>query len=172
VAVVALLPLVPAWPYRAPGPVKVPAYFTTSAVDRLAPGTITLVYPFPINTEPEAMIWQAEAGLRFRMLGGYFVVPARSGSQYWTPTFTQETLTALLAGRPVDRSPALLARLRDQLGGWHTGAVLVHPVGPDPVGFFSWLLGRPPDDRAGGMVEWYHVDWSAGSASGSLAPAP
>lgn len=158
-AVVVLLPLVPAWPYGRQSRLQVPAYFTTSAVNRLAPGTVTLVYPFPIATDPDPMIWQAEAGMRFQMLGGYFVLPAKSGSQYWTPTFTQETLTALLTGQRVDRTPELLARLRDQLSGWKTTAVLVRPVGPDPVSFFTWLVGRPPDDRAGGMIEWYHVHW-------------
>jgi hypothetical protein len=37
----------------------------------------------------------------------------------------------------------------------------VQPVGADPLGFFTWLVGRPPDSRAGGMLEWYQTAWAA-----------
>jgi hypothetical protein len=49
---------------------------------------------------------------------------------------------------------ALLAQLR----AWRAGAILVQPTGRRPdlvVPFFGWLLGRPPDARAGGIVAWY-----------------
>lgn len=164
VAVVVLVPLLPAWPYRSQGPTGVPSYFTTSEVDALAPGTPTLVYPVPVNTDAAPMIWQAEAGMRFEMVGGYFVVPAASGSQFFAPTESEQVLAALAAGSAPARSAALRARLRAQLGGWGIRAVLVRPIGSDPAGFFTWLIGRPPDAIAGGMVAWYRTDWTGAQA--------
>lgn len=159
VAVVVLLPLLPAWPYPAQGRTGVPKYFTTSAVNAVPAGSVALVYPVPINTNDAAQLWQAQAGYRFREIGGYFVVPAPrgapSGSQFFEPTATQAALTALANGQALARTPALRATLTGQLDSWGVSDVLVQPVGADPAGFFTWLIGRPPDATAGGMLEWY-----------------
>ena len=172
VGVIALLPLVPAWPYPSEGPVGVPRYFTTAAVDAIRPGSVALVYPVPVNTNASAMLWQAEAGMRFKMVGGYFVVPGPNGSQYFTPSRTQAVLTALSNGQDPGRSPALLAALRAQLRSWHVQSVVAQPVGADPVGFLTWLVGRPPDSSQGGMAAWYHTDWAgAPGAPAGQAPA-
>ena len=45
IAVVALLPLVPRWPYPA-RPVT-PSFFTTSAVQRIPPGSVVVTFPYP-----------------------------------------------------------------------------------------------------------------------------
>lgn len=159
VAVVVLLPLVPAWPYPDQGSTQVPAFFTSPAVDRLAPGTVTLVYPYPMNTEIAPELWQATSNLRFRMIGGYFLVPAGSGFQFYTPTLTQSVLTGMLAGQAPAETPALRAQLLGELRQWHVQAIVAQPVGADPIGFFTWLTGRSPDATAGGMAEWYHTTW-------------
>ncbi|HET9078020.1 MAG TPA: hypothetical protein VFN68_13880 [Acidimicrobiales bacterium] len=160
VAVVALLPLLPAWPYAAEGPTGVPSYFTTAAVQAVPAGSTALVYPVPVNTNDAAQLWQAEAGYRFSEVGGYFVVPAPkgapSGSQFFEPTTTTTALTALANGRALPRTPALRAALTGQLRSWGVSSLLVQPVGADPVGFFTWLTGRPPDASRGGMLAWYH----------------
>lgn len=164
VAVVCLVPLLPAWPYPAQGPVNTPPFFTTSDVDRLAPGTVTLVYPIPNNTEVQPMLWQAEARFRFSMVGGYFLIPVPGGTQYYQPTLVQATLTQLLTGSlqggslPAE-TPQLRVALVSDLASWGVRAVLVQPL-PDARQFFTWLVGRPPDAAKGEMLEWYSVNWS------------
>lgn len=164
VAVAVFVPLVPQWPGPAESHVGIPSYFTTSAVDQLRQGEVALVYPMAAPANSNSMDWQVEAHFRFSMPGGYFVIPKPpSGSQFFLPTATARSLAALAAGQKVDRTPQLRARLTGELRSWGVGAVLVQPVGADPVGFFSWLIGRPPDARTGGMIEWYHTAWAARS---------
>lgn len=159
-AVIALLPLVPAWPAPAQGHVGMPAYFTSGAVKELPAGQTVLVYPMAAPTNAAAMDWQAVSKMRFSMPGGYFVVPKQpSGSQFFTPTLTARTLGGLAAGRPVARTPAERSRLAGELRAWHVRSVLVQPVGADPVGFFTWLIGRPPDATSAGLSRWYDVRW-------------
>jgi hypothetical protein len=163
VAVVVLLPLLPAWPYATQGRASVPAYFTTAAVDRIPAGSVALVYPMAVNTDSSAELWQAEANLRFAMPGGYFEVPAttRGGSpQFFTPTLVQATLTGLSTGVAPKRTPQLRHALRAELRSWGVTSVVAQPVGPHAVGFFTWLVGRAPDASAGGMVEWYRTTWT------------
>jgi hypothetical protein len=161
--VVVFLPLIPNWPIQV-GPVITPPYFTTSAVNALAPGEIALVYPPAVPTNSAAMNWQAQADFRFSMPGGYFVVPkSPSGSQFYSPTATIDSLEAVAERQPQDLTPTVRATLTAQLRSWGVTAVVAQPVGSDPVGFFTWLVGRPPDAHTGGMYEWYHVDWTASS---------
>ncbi len=159
VAVVVLLPLLPAWPYPAQGPTGVPRYFTSGDVKAVPAGSVALVYPVPVNTNDAAQLWQAQSGYRFQEVGGYFVVPAPkgapSGSQFFEPTTVTNDLTQLANGKALARTPALRAALTGQLRSWGVSDVLVQPVGADPAGFFTWLIGRPPDAHRGGMLEWY-----------------
>jgi hypothetical protein len=162
VGIVALLPLLPAWPYRGQGPTDVPLYFTSSAVETIPFGSVALVYPYPSGYESDPQLWQAEADNRFKLIGGYFLVPAGGGSTNSltsTPTFTGNVLSALLNGPAPKRTAALRAHLRAELGSWDTQSVLVQPVGHHAVSFFTWLIGRPPDSDAGQMYEWYRVTW-------------
>jgi hypothetical protein len=164
VAVVVLLPLLPAWPYRGQDPVDVPSYFTTSAVKAIPYGSVALVYPYPNGSDSDPQLWQAEAEDRFKLIGGYFLVPAggtSTNSLTSTPTFTGNVLTNLLDGPAPKRTAALRDHLRAELGSWDTRSVVVQPVGHHAVSFFTWLLGRPPDSDAGQMYEWYDVTWSA-----------
>ncbi len=162
-AAAVFVPLTPTWPV-AVGTVGTPAFFSTPAVDALSPGEVTLVYPPATPVNSVAMNWQAEADFRFYMPGGYFVVPQQpSGSQFFEPTETILTLQALEQSQPVARTPQLRAALTSQLHSWEVTAVVVQPVGADPVGFFTWLVGRPPDAQVGSMIEWYHIDWTASS---------
>ena len=70
VGVAALVPLLPRWPYPV-GPVVTPSFFTTAAADRIRPGTVVATYPFPDHhNRNEALVWQALASMRFRLVGG------------------------------------------------------------------------------------------------------
>ncbi len=75
--VVALLPLLPSHPIGS-AVVKVPRYFTTSAVDAIAPGANVLVYPYPIEQDDYSMLWQVETGFRFDLFGGYVLTPLQT----------------------------------------------------------------------------------------------
>jgi hypothetical protein len=75
--VVTLLPLLPSRPI-AHAAVKVPRLFRTGAVQSIPPGSNLLVYPYPIEQDDYSMLWQAEAGFRFQLLGGYVLTPLQT----------------------------------------------------------------------------------------------
>jgi hypothetical protein len=162
VAVFALFPLIPAWPYAHQGPIDVPSYFTTSAVEAVPAGSVALVYPMGNDLETRAQLWQAVAGLRFKSPGGYFLVPQNGAPQTSTQSLTSEVLAGVLGGKPPSRTPALRAQLRHQLAGWEVRSILAYPTGNDPIGFFTWLTGRPPSAHIGGIYAWYRLTWSRG----------
>lgn len=59
----------------------VPAFFTDARDLRtLPPGTVALVAPYPGPQTPLAVLWQADAGMRFKMPGGYFLGPDARGN--------------------------------------------------------------------------------------------
>jgi len=159
-ACLALLPLLPAWPYWT-RVTQVPRYFSSPMVTAVPPGSVAVLYPFPSAGDAIPMLWQVAAGLRFKSPGGRFVIPA-PGS-VGTPASGQQTLTGqvlgeLAAGQPPALTPALRRALRAQLRAWGVQAVLIQPTGQRPAlvtPFFAWLLGRPPDVRAGGISAWY-----------------
>jgi hypothetical protein len=156
----ALLPLVPAWPYWT-RIAQVPRYFSSALVTTVPPGSVAVLYPFPAAGDAIPMLEQVAAGLRFKSPGGRFVIPA-PGS-VGTPasdrqTLVGQTLSQLADGQMPALTPALRRALRDQLRQWDVRAVLIQLTGRRPglvMPFFEWLLGRPPDARAGGISAWY-----------------
>ncbi len=161
VAALVALPLLPAWPYASQGPVGIPRFFTSDDVRVVPEGSVALVYPIATNTLSNAETWQASARFRFSMPGGYFVLPAASGSGsvYTASTIVERTLSEVVAGPPPARTAALRQALRAQLSDWHVLTVLAQPVGTDPLGFFRWLVGRPPTSCTGGVCVWSQVSW-------------
>jgi hypothetical protein len=159
-ACLALLPLVPAWPYWT-RIVQVPRYFSSSTVTSVPEGSVAVLYPFPSSGDAIPVLWQVAAGMRFKTPGGRFVIPAPGSTG--TPASDRQALTGrvlgqLAAGQPPALTPALRQALLAQLRAWRAGAILVQPTGRRPdlvVPFFGWLLGRPPDTRAGGIIAWY-----------------
>ena len=161
---VALLPLLPAWPYAA-GATSVPAYFTSGAVRAVPAGSVAMLYPYPGWAVDGSlpMIWQADAGLRFKLAGGYFLVPTPGTHTvaYEAQSLTASVLTDLYAQGVPALTPALRASLRAQLRAWHVTTVLAQPSGVDPAGslrFLTWLVGRAPTP-VDGVEAWYHVSW-------------
>jgi hypothetical protein len=159
-ACLALLLLVPSWPYWT-RVTQVPRYFSSSLVTAIPPGSVAVLYPFPATGDATPMLWQVAAGLRFKAPGGRFVIPA-PGS-VGTPASGRQALTGqvlgrLADGRPPALTPALRRALRVQLRAWGVRAILVQPIGQRPalvMPFFTWLLGRPPGVRSGGISAWY-----------------
>jgi hypothetical protein len=83
-ALFALLALVPvAATYSVPFEVRrvtIPTWFTTAGTE-VAPSTAVLVFPFAWGSKDTAMVWQAESGLRFGLVGGFGYVPGADRTQ-------------------------------------------------------------------------------------------
>jgi hypothetical protein len=140
-------------------PVATPAFFTTSAVNMLPRDGVALVLPFPQKGRAnQAMVWQAEAGMWFKMPGGYFVGPDPSGGVLHEapPTTTSLALGRIQrGGRPPDLTLPLRRQIAEDFARWEVGSVV---LGPMPhrgamARFLTELLGRPPE-RLAGVEMW------------------
>ena len=149
VAVVVLLSL---WPSSTVPAEKVttPAFFTGPAARALPRDSVVLVLPWPYRGRSLAMTWQAEAGLWFRMPGGYFIGPAADGRQPRfdaVPSSGSMTLVRILNGVPPPRltGPRRRVLARDLLR-WRVGSVVVGPMPNQAamVGFLTDLFGQEP----------------------------
>ena len=167
VALVCLLPVVPSIPLLGFADPGVPTFFTSHDVQELPADSVALLYPFPSSPTPQGQLWQAQAELRFKMPGGYFLVPQPPGRAiafspalgYDTDTLTARTLIALAAGTPPAETPALRAALNAQLRSWDVQTLLASTVGvvrpAESVQFLTWLAGRAPTSQ-GGLLVWEH----------------
>ncbi len=167
---VALVPLIPHIPYPTPSP-GIPRYFTSTSpedVRAIAPGSVVLMYPYPFPPQSNAMLWQAESGMRFRIIGDYAITPLDNGSGNGTlapPTLSpslMETLflVAYQGGPAVTNLPppdaATLTQLRAFVVRYRVGTVLVDPSGARPdivTRYLTAALGRSPVIR-GGVEVW------------------
>jgi hypothetical protein len=158
-AVLVLAFLAPAAPLPSWPVVATPPFFTTSAVHRLPRDEVALVVPFPRKGRAnQAMVWQTEAGMRFKMPGGYFVGPDASGGALHEapPTATSNALDHIQrGGRPPDLTPALRRQIAQDFARWGVRSVVLGPMPHRRVmaGFLTDLLGRPPD-RLAGVEMW------------------
>jgi YD repeat-containing protein len=149
---VALLVLAPLWPSATIPSEKVPtpAFFTGSAVRSLPRDSVVLVVPWAYRRTALAMTWQAEAGLWYRMPGGYFIGPQLDSEQPRfdaIPTSGSITLARIFTGVPPPRltGPRRRALARD-LVRWRVGSVVVGPMPNQAamVRFLTDLFGRQP----------------------------
>jgi len=167
-ALVCLVPVIPSVPISGVGDPQIPAYFSSPALERIAPDSVALLYPYPSSPTPQGQLWQAQSHLRFKMPGGYFLVPQPPGRTiafaptlgYDTDTLTARTLIALAAGTPPPETPVLRMALIVQLRTWHVQNLLASTVGlarpAQSVQFLTWLAGKPAT-RQGGMLVWKHL---------------
>jgi hypothetical protein len=149
---VALLVLAPLWPSgTVPAEeVTTPAFFTGPAVRTLPRDSVALVLPWPYRRTSLAMTWQAEAGLWYRMPGGYFIGPQRDSDLPRfdaIPSSASITLARIFSGVPPPRltGPRRRALARDFVR-WRVGSVVVGPMPNQAamVGFLTDLLGGEP----------------------------
>jgi hypothetical protein len=151
--VVAVAVLVPLWPVStiASEEVTTPAFFTGPAVRTLPRDSVALVLPWPYRRTSLAMTWQAEAGLWYRMPGGYFIGPQRDSDQPRfdaVPSPASMTLGRIYAGYPPPRLTGPRRRvLASDFIRWRIGSVVVGPMPNQAVmvGFLTNLLGRQPE---------------------------
>jgi hypothetical protein len=159
VSAAALVPLIPSLPY-AEAAIDTPAFFTTSAVDSVPAGSVAVVYPVTNPVDADSTLWQAAAGMRFKMPGAYALVPAPGAmqSQWGTPTLTSNTLGGIAGGVKIAESPSLRRAIRAQWLNWDAETFIMGP-GPDQAyarQFVSWVIGKSPVHRQGVYV-WYHL---------------
>jgi hypothetical protein len=161
-AVLVLAFLAPAAPLPSEPVVATPPFFTGSAVSTLPRDGVALVLPFPQRGRAnQAMVWQAMAGMWFKMPGGYFVGPGPGGAalREAPATVTSRALDRIQRGGP---PPELTAALRRQIAGdfarWEVGSVVLGPMPHRQVmaGFLTDLLGHPPT-RLAGVELWTGV---------------
>ncbi len=167
---VCLVPLVPDWPYATQS-AAIPSYFTSSAVRAIPAGSVALVYPWANYFHSQAMVWQAAAGMRFKMPGGYFLMamPGTQAASYeGPPSDTENVFNALYLGHLPARTPALRRDILSELRRWRVQTVVAVPMGKDPdaaIAFLAWLLGRPPA-LSHGVTVWYNVNRPPAGLSG------
>ena len=153
VAVAVLVPLVPSWPYPAQA-VQVPAWFTSQARS-LPVGTTVMVYPTADPTDSAAMVWQAEAHMRFRMTGGYAIFPTGTGTASFEPEPSElrNALAACAAGASATLPPATV---RSDLAAWGVTTVVVVAGSAGATcaaGLLESALGPPRTTQ--GVLLWH-----------------
>lgn len=171
VALACLVPLLPAWPYAYVEAAS-PAYFTGADVDRVPEGSVALTYPLPRYPASAPMLWQAQAGFRYRSLGGYVITPLASGAGTFRGSVTdlERMFGDVQRGAAVPRSGHLDARLLAELRALEVDSVLV-VTGTDGAGevqrYLTALLRRGPDEVVGGVAAWYDVRGSLAGRVGA-----
>ena len=129
--------------------VHVPHFFAhPPGVSVLPAGSAAFVAPYPDPSSAEPMLWQSTGGLRFKMVGGYFLGPGPRGHASFgtSPGALARAVSNLSKGQaaPPPTSPVAkaVAREADEL------ELDVLIVGPMPhaatvVSFLSGAVHRP-----------------------------
>jgi hypothetical protein len=144
------------------GDVRAPRFFTGPAVRAVPEGSVVLVAPFPGPQTATPMTWQALAGMRYRMPGGYFVGPGPDGRPQYgaTPNLLSGQLAKLNAGHGLPRmDPHRRLAYTYNLVQWRVGTVVVGPMGDHRkqarmTRMFTDLLRRAPSTQDGVEVWW------------------
>jgi hypothetical protein len=166
---VALVPLLPRYPYPSQG-VGLPTYFTTSAVDEIPPGSAVLTYPWDVDPVNEAMLWQAASGMRFAIYGGQDSRPGAGGTAtsdvpQLAPGVVQQLFAAGLNGSAPGTGAALppfdaatTAAIDGFCARWDVQEVVVEPQGVQPAEVVRYLTAALGPPRAtGGVDVWPDV---------------
>ena len=157
----ALIPLVPALPYPEIS-VDTPSFFTTAAVDSVPQSSVAIVYPPTTPLDADSTLWQASAAMRFKMPGGYVLVPVRKGPPVWgSATLTTAMLEGIQGGAQITETPALRHALRAQWRRWGAQTFIMGPGGDETAAraFVTWVIGKPPVVTHGVYV-WYDLQRS------------
>jgi hypothetical protein len=151
-----LVTLAPSLPFRSTR-LPVPAYFTSSEPDRIPAGSVVMVAPVARGDRPWVQLWQAEAGMRFRMEGGYLLVPGPHGRASFSGPLSPAaaTVTAIETGaQPL--TAASVQTVASDLRALEVSTVIVGPMAhrDDVVELFRRVLRADPRPT-GGVDVWY-----------------
>ncbi|MGY6024187.1 glycosyltransferase [Streptomyces spinosirectus] len=153
----ALLPLIPA-PLKAVERPATPAFFTDGAwKPYVRKGESLVPVPLPDPGSAEALHWQQEAGLGFKLPGGYFNGPwgkKRIGIYGASPRYTSQLLRDV---RYTGVLPEIGANWRAQakrdFAYWRAGALVVTPQPHDDA------LRKAVTELVGRDGKWVHGVW-------------
>jgi len=157
--VVAFAFLFPRTPFPATA-AEVPRFFESAAVQRVPDRSVALVAPFARDTNTsEPMLWQAIAGMRYRMPEGYATGPDDNGKFSFLPIPTplSERMEQIQQGH---RRPPLTAKVRTELLAElrrdRVQTVIVGPFSEHDrmVAFFTRLFAARPETVDGVDVWW------------------
>lgn len=165
-AVIGLIPLVPSLPYASTA-FGVPSIFTATG-SPINNGDVVLSYPLPVGYEnyadDQALLWQAEAGMRFKLIGfrgavaGPHHKPLLNAGLWLPPDTTEALLVWGLYGQPYPPpvfGPSTTQAVRTFLSRYHVDDITIVPSGAPTspvISYFTAALGRPPSDFQGTYV--------------------
>lgn len=167
------IPLAPADPVHKPFHRldSIPAYFSSPAFLAHRPGSAMVVFPYPADPRPAAILWQAQAGYRFAMPSGHAKMPEGPDRHvayspdlgYATSSATAHFGASLNRGRKVARTPELRREILGELSRWGTTAVSASldyiPDRRRAERELVWLLG-PSSGRVGLTLYWNAPLWT------------
>jgi hypothetical protein len=166
IAAAVVIPWLLAWPLPyAVSSVATPGWMRQQAA-RLPARAVVLFYPFPSSYKDKALIWQAEGGMTYALVGGRGIVAAKSGhaEHGFTAGTPEGTMTALTTRHvphvsslslPPMPGPAEVASFRQALRQWGVTNVIVTSGGRAPGYARRWLsivIGAPPRQVTGALV--------------------
>ncbi len=133
-----------------------PAYFTSADAATIPAGDTVLIAPLTEGSGMRVLIWQIQAGLRWRMPDGNAYGAGRT--MFFTGSPLTDELAALESGRPLDIAHLDVAPLRDDLGHLGVGTVIVAggAHGQQELDLMRRVLG-PETYAGGGAVVWHGV---------------
>ncbi len=162
-AVVALAPIAGSLSLPAVVQPVVPAPGLDAVVATTPVGATMLLYPFPSALNARPLVWQAEANMTFKLVGGYGFAPGPKGAKEDAANF----LTGYGAMASLDVGPLSvplplsdqLSLARTQVDGAGITTTVVLPVGTlaqysYALAFYTALLGRAPTYHPGGDWVW------------------
>jgi hypothetical protein len=154
--ILVLLSFFPRLPYATMS-TTVPDFFTSSQVDRIAPGSVALVGPLA-ESKASALLWQTASDFRYRMVLGWYVGPDSPRSAAST-----DLLNMMQSIEQRSTGPVVLtrARLLEGLRDLHVQVVIVGPattaIDHDGlIRFLTALLDAPPE-HIGGVDVWFSI---------------
>ena len=163
----ALVPLLPNLHYPDYSP-RIPTFFTTHDVDSIPNGSTVLLVPFPRGSRGDDadMIWQAEADLRFKIVGGGIYVPGAGGkgTTFGGPATSLTVVLGLTehhGSAPAQTSRLLLAERRN-LASWKVDEVVMGPMQNEEkaIILMNQVLGET-SVAMGGVHLWTGIDHDA-----------
>ncbi len=130
--------------------IRTPAFFTSSAQTRLPDGSVALIVPYtngPLNEQ--AVLWQANGGMRLRIVNGWVIVP---GPHWGGPNAISQALDQADA---ITVTPQLRASIFADLRRLHVDTVIVGPSSKraSDIAMLTRVFGRPPT-AASDVVLW------------------
>jgi hypothetical protein len=161
--VIALVPLVPSWPWIHSA-AHVPTVFQTGTADNRAfssavpDGSVVVILPadLPAQGYGYSMLWQAYDRDGFRMPEGDLLHGAPNGKETIDPAPSPlwNAMAALQNGTAT--TEADVSAVRAQLSDYHARAIVVGPMPheTEAVDYFTLVVGGPPTD-VGGVHIWY-----------------